>query len=105
MEILIQKMLRLWDPYDLYCFPDDEYDSYAKRCADHGIVAQRKIAIFIVLVYLKNYPFLSKISAFLAKNLLFLHSIVFICFNVFLLQMWTSCGRGDYFKPMVCIGL
>ena len=30
MEILIQKMLRLWDPYDLYCFPDDEYDSYAK---------------------------------------------------------------------------
>lgn len=30
MEILIQKMLRLWDPYDLYCFPADEYDSYAK---------------------------------------------------------------------------
>lgn len=30
MEILIQKKLRLWDPYDLYCFPDDEYDSGAK---------------------------------------------------------------------------
>lgn len=30
MELIIQKMLRLWDPYDLYCFPADEYDSYAK---------------------------------------------------------------------------
>lgn len=30
MEELLQKMLRLWDPYDLLSFPLDEYDSYAK---------------------------------------------------------------------------
>ena len=28
-EELIKKMLRLWDPYDLFMFPEDEYDSYA----------------------------------------------------------------------------
>lgn len=30
MEELIRTILRLWDPYDLRCFPIDEYDSYAK---------------------------------------------------------------------------
>lgn len=30
MEELIKTILRLWDPYDLRCFPIDEYDSYAK---------------------------------------------------------------------------
>lgn len=30
MEDIIKRMLRLWDPYDLYHFPADEYDSYAK---------------------------------------------------------------------------
>ena len=57
------------------------------RCADHGVVAQRKIAIFIVLICLKKCSFLSKISTFLAKNPSFLPFTVFICFNAFLPEM------------------
>ena len=40
-------------------------------CAYHGVVAQRKIAIFIVLIRLKKCPFLSKIGAFWVKILRF----------------------------------
>ena len=56
-------------------------------CAYHGVVAHRKSAIFIVLIRLKKYSFLSKISVFLAEKLLFLPFIVFICFNAFLPEM------------------
>lgn len=62
-------------------------NSNCNGSTDHGIVAQRKIAIFIVLIRFKKYPFLSKISAFLAEKLLFLPFIVFICFNAFLPEM------------------
>lgn len=29
MEELIRKIIRLWDPFSLVVFPNDEYDSYA----------------------------------------------------------------------------
>lgn len=40
MEI-IQKMLRLWDPFELYIFPQDEYDSYAKSI--HEFISNTEI--------------------------------------------------------------
>ncbi len=29
MEELVRKIIRLWDPFNLVIFPNDEYDSYA----------------------------------------------------------------------------
>ena len=68
MILIINALLDLWDPYDIYVFPSDEYTSYAIKIGqfikEHKAISSDMLRdfVFSILPPINEVEVLSKIE-------------------------------------------